>query len=177
MGEDLAIASKLRNARVANPVRRCAVRAAGEAAQERAGGCGRTPGRLIDLYNQGALNLKQVKIVVLDEADEMLDLGFLPSVEKILSYLPAQRQSMLFSATMPGPVISMARRYMNKPMRMSAADPEDQAKTKASIRQVCTGWHHMDKDEMLGRILRAQGRGRTVISPKPNGMRRGLPMS
>ena len=104
--------------------------------------------------------------MVLDEADEMLDLGFQPSVEKILSYLPEDRQSMLFSATMPGPVIAMARQYMTKPMRISAADPEDASKTKASIRQVVYRAHHLDKDEMIGRILRATGRGRTVIFTK-----------
>ena len=125
-----------------------------------------TPGRLIDLYQHGALTLTQVKTVVLDEADEMLDLGFLPSVEKIMGYLPTDRQTMLFSATMPGPVITMARKYMTKPMHISAADPEDHAKTKASIRQVVYRVHHMDKDEMLGRILRAHGRGRTVIFTK-----------
>ena len=166
VGEDLAIASKLRNARVATLYGGVPYEPQVKLLKKGLEVVVGTPGRLIDLYNQGALNLKQVKIVVLDEADEMLDLGFLPSVEKILSYLPAQRQSMLFSATMPGPVISMARRYMNKPMRMSAADPEDQAKTKASIRQVVYRVHHMDKDEMLGRILRAQGRGRTVIFTK-----------
>ena len=96
----------------------------------------------------------------------MLDLGFLPSVEKIMGYLPTDRQTMLFSATMPGPVITMARKYMTKPMHISAADPEDHAKTKASIRQVVYRVHHMDKDEMLGRILRAHGRGRTVIFTK-----------
>ena len=104
--------------------------------------------------------------MVLDEADEMLDLGFQPSVEKILSYLPEDRQSMLFSATMPGPVIAMARQYMTKPMRISAADPEDASKTKASIRQVVYRAHHLDNDEMIGRILRATGRGRTVIFTK-----------
>ena len=166
VGEDLAIASKLRNARVATLYGGVPYEPQVKLLKKGLEVVVGTPGRLIDLYNQGALNLNQVKIVVLDEADEMLDLGFLPSVEKILSYLPAQRQSMLFSATMPGPVISMARRYMNKPMRMSAADPEDQAKTKASIRQVVYRVHHMDKDEMLGRILRAQGRGRTVIFTK-----------
>ena len=92
--------------------------------------------------------------------------GFQPSVEKILSYLPEDRQSMLFSATMPGPVIAMARQYMTKPMRISAADPEDASKTKASIRQVVYRAHHLDKDEMIGRILRATGRGRTVIFTK-----------
>ena len=73
---------------------------------------------------------------------------------------------MLFSATMPGPVIAMARQYMTKPMRISAADPEDASKTKASIRQVVYRAHHLDKDEMIGRILRATGRGRTVIFTK-----------
>ena len=125
-----------------------------------------TPGRLVDLINRGVMELNQVNNVVLDEADEMLDLGFLPSVEKIMGYLPTDRQTMLFSATMPGPVITMARKYMTKPMHISAADPEDHAKTKASIRQVVYRVHHMDKDEMLGRILRANGRGRTVIFTK-----------
>ncbi len=63
-------------------------------------------------------------------------------------------------------MITMARKYMTKPMHISAADPEDHAKTKASIRQVVYRVHHMDKDEMLGRILRAHGRGRTVIFTK-----------
>ena len=73
---------------------------------------------------------------------------------------------MLFSATMPGPVIAMARQYMTKPMRISAADPEDASKTKASIRQVVYRAHHLDKDAMIGRILRATGRGRTIIFTK-----------
>ena len=166
VGEDLAIAAKLRNARVATLYGGVPIEPQAELLRRGLEVTVGTPGRIIDLYQQGFLNLKQVKIVVLDEADEMLDLGFQPSVEKILSYLPEDRQSMLFSATMPGPVIAMARQYMTKPMRISAADPEDASKTKASIRQVVYRAHHLDKDEMIGRILRATGRGRTVIFTK-----------
>ena len=166
VGEDLAIAAKLRNARVATLYGGVPIEPQAELLRRGLEVAVGTPGRIIDLYQQGFLNLKQVKIVVLDEADEMLDLGFQPSVEKILRYLPEDRQTMLFSATMPGPVIAMARQYMTKPMRISAADPEDASKTKASIRQVVYRAHHLDKDEMIGRILRATGRGRTVIFTK-----------
>ena len=166
VGEDLAIAAKLRNARVATLYGGVPIEPQAELLRRGLEVAVGTPGRIIDLYQQGFLNLKQVKIVVLDEADEMLDLGFQPSVEKILSYLPEDRQTMLFSATMPGPVSAMARQYMTKPMRISAADPEDASKTKASIRQVVYRAHHLDKDEMIGRILRATGRGRTVIFTK-----------
>lgn len=166
VGNDLAVASKLRNARVATLYGGVPYEPQVEQLTKGLEVVVGTPGRLIDLYQHGALTLTQVKTVVLDEADEMLDLGFLPSVEKIMGYLPTDRQTMLFSATMPGPVITMARKYMTKPMHISAADPEDHAKTKASIRQVVYRVHHMDKDEMLGRILRAHGRGRTVIFTK-----------
>lgn len=166
VGDDLAIAAKLRNARVATLYGGVPIEPQAELLRRGLEVAVGTPGRIIDLHKQGFLNLKQVKIVVLDEADEMLDLGFQPSVEKILSYLPEKRQSMLFSATMPGPVIAMARQYMTKPMRISAANPEDASKTKASIRQVVYRAHHLDKDEMIGRILRATGRGRTVIFTK-----------
>lgn len=166
VGNDLAVASKLRNARVATLYGGVPYEPQVEQLAKGLEVVVGTPGRLIDLYQHGALTLTQVKTVVLDEADEMLDLGFLPSVEKIMGYLPTDRQTMLFSATMPGPVITMARKYMTKPMHISAADPEDHAKTKASIRQVVYRVHHMDKDEMLGRILRANGRGRTVIFTK-----------
>ncbi|MGO1192475.1 MAG: DEAD/DEAH box helicase [Nesterenkonia sp.] len=122
-----------------------------------------TPGRLIDLHRQKHLNLKHVRIVVLDEADEMLDLGFLPDVEKLLSFVPTVRQTMLFSATMPGPVVSMARRFMSRPTHISAADPFDEGVTKKDIRQVVYRAHQLDKDEMIARILQAEGRGRTII--------------
>lgn len=125
-----------------------------------------TPGRLIDLYQQKYLSLANIRLVVLDEADEMLDLGFLPDVERILAALPAKRQTMLFSATMPGAVLTMARRYMKQPMHIRAESGQEETLTKASIRQIIYRAHPLDKDELVGRILRAQDRGRTVIFTK-----------
>ena len=122
-----------------------------------------TPGRLIDLMKQRHLNLKQVQTVVLDEADEMLDLGFLPDVETLLQAVPEKRQTMLFSATMPGAVITMARRYMVQPTHISASDPADESLVKGDIRQLVYRAHHMDKDELLARALQARDRGLTII--------------
>ncbi len=125
-----------------------------------------TPGRLIDLYKQKHLNLKNVKLVVLDEADEMLDLGFLPDVETLIAGTPAVRQTLLFSATMPGAVVAMARRYMTQPTHIRAADPDDEGLTKRDIRQLIYRAHSMDKAEVVARILQARGRGRTIIFTK-----------
>jgi superfamily II DNA/RNA helicase len=125
-----------------------------------------TPGRLIDLYKQKHLNLKNVRIVILDEADEMLDLGFLPDVETLIAGTPAVRQTLLFSATMPGPVVAMARRYMTQPTHIRAADPDDEGLTKRDIRQLIYRAHNLDKTEVVARILQAKGRGRTIIFTK-----------
>ncbi|MFV0633442.1 DEAD/DEAH box helicase [Demequina sp.] len=122
-----------------------------------------TPGRMIDLLNQGHLDLRYVRTVVLDEADEMLDLGFLPDVEKLLAATPASRHTMLFSATMPGPVVALARRYMTQPTHIRAADPDDDGATVKAIKQVVYRAHALDKIEVLARILQANGRGRTVV--------------
>ena len=122
-----------------------------------------TPGRLLDLANQGHLNLSRVRTLVLDEADEMLDLGFLPDVERIIKLLPAQRQTMLFSATMPGAVISLARQYMNRPTHIRAAEPHDEGVSVANIKQFVYRAHDLDKIEMLARILQANGRGLTMV--------------
>ena len=121
-----------------------------------------TPGRMIDLLNQGHLSLARASIVVLDEADEMLDLGFLPDVEKLLARTPAVRQTMLFSATMPGAVVAMARRYMSQPTHIRANDP-DEGHTKKDITQVIYRAHALDKIEVLARILQAEGRGLTIV--------------
>ena len=122
-----------------------------------------TPGRLLDLVNQGHLRLDRVRTLVLDEADEMLDLGFLPDVERIIKQLPATRQTMLFSATMPGAVISLARQYMNRPTHIRAADPHDEGVSVANIKQFVYRAHDLDKIEMLARILQARGRGLTMV--------------
>ncbi|MEV0375345.1 DEAD/DEAH box helicase [Streptomyces sp. NPDC050636] len=122
-----------------------------------------TPGRLLDLAGQKKLNLSQVKSLVLDEADEMLDLGFLPDVEKIIQLLPAKRQTMLFSATMPGQVISLARRYMSQPTHIRATAPDDEGQTVANTTQHVFRAHSMDKPEMVSRILQAEGRGLAMV--------------
>lgn len=122
-----------------------------------------TPGRLMDLLKQRILDLSRVRTVVLDEADEMLDLGFLPDVETILSKTPPTRHTMLFSATMPGAVVAMARRYMSQPTHIRAQDPTDQAQTVKAIRQLAYRAHSLDKIEMLARILQAKGRGLTIV--------------
>lgn len=122
-----------------------------------------TPGRIIDLMKHGVLALSRVRTVVLDEADEMLDLGFLDDVEKILSAVPPTRHTMLFSATMPGPVITMARRYMTKPTHIRAHTPGDDSATVKNIRQVAYRVHALNKDEVVSRILQAQGRERAII--------------
>ncbi|WP_432167398.1 DEAD/DEAH box helicase [Streptomyces sp. bgisy031] len=122
-----------------------------------------TPGRLLDLAGQKKLNLKHVKSLVLDEADEMLDLGFLPDVEKIINMLPVKRQTMLFSATMPGAVIGLARRYMSQPTHIRATSPDGEGATVANISQHVYRAHNMDKPEMVARILQAEGRGLAMI--------------
>ncbi|TWP33743.1 DEAD/DEAH box helicase [Leekyejoonella antrihumi] len=123
-----------------------------------------TPGRLIDLAQQGHLDLSYVKSVVLDEADEMLDLGFLPDVEKLLAMTPASRQTMLFSATMPGAVVALARRYMTQPTHIRAMDDaQDDGHTIKAIEQFVYRAHAMDKVEMLSRILQARDRGLTIV--------------
>ncbi|MEE1804398.1 DEAD/DEAH box helicase [Streptomyces sp. JV176] len=122
-----------------------------------------TPGRLLDLAGQRKLDLSHVRGLVLDEADEMLDLGFLPDVERIIQLLPPKRQTMLFSATMPGAVIGLARRYMSQPTHISATSPDDEGATVRNTTQRIYRAHSMDKPELVARILQAEGRGLAMI--------------
>jgi superfamily II DNA/RNA helicase len=121
-----------------------------------------TPGRLLDLVNQGHLRLGSVCVLVLDEADEMLDLGFLPDIERILARVPDQRQTMLFSATMPGPIVALARRFMRQPVHVRAEGHEE-SRVVPETQQFVYRAHALDKAEMLARILQAAGRGLTMI--------------
>lgn len=166
VANDLQTASRKRNARIATIYGGRAYEPQVEALKNGVEVVVGTPGRLIDLYKQKHLSLKNVKIVILDEADEMLDLGFLPDVETLIAATPAVRQTLLFSATMPGPVIAMARRYMTQPTHIRAADPDDEGLTKRDIRQLIYRAHSMDKIEVVARILQAKGRGRTIIFTK-----------
>ncbi len=121
-----------------------------------------TPGRLLDLIGQRHLSLSGVRMLVLDEADKMLDLGFLPDVERILQLTPADRQTMLFSATMPGDVVTLARRHLRQPMHVRA-EQHDEAQHVPLTQQHVFRAHQMDKIEMLARLLQATGRGLTMV--------------
>ncbi len=121
-----------------------------------------TPGRLLDLASQRLLDLGNVREMVLDEADKMLDLGFLADIEKLFAKTPATRHTMLFSATMPGTIVTLARRFMSKPIHIRASDPDEGA-AQANIEHIIYRAHSLDKDEVIGRILQAEGRGKTVI--------------
>ncbi|WP_375401768.1 DEAD/DEAH box helicase, partial [uncultured Amnibacterium sp.] len=121
-----------------------------------------TPGRLLDLAGQRLLSFAGVQEMVLDEADKMLDLGFLPDIEKLFAQTPPGRHTMLFSATMPGPIVALARRFMNRPVHIRATDP-DEGQIQANIKHVVYRAHSLDKDEVIARILQAQGRGKTVV--------------
>ncbi|MBE1547385.1 superfamily II DNA/RNA helicase [Mycobacterium sp. OAS707] len=121
-----------------------------------------TPGRLLDLAQQGHLQLGGLSMLVLDEADEMLDLGFLPDIERILKQIPAERQAMLFSATMPDPIITLARTFMNQPTHIRAEAPHSAA-THDTTEQFVYRAHALDKVELVTRILQAEGRGATMI--------------
>ena len=128
-----------------------------------------TPGRLIDLHNQKLIDFTAINYLVLDEADRMLDLGFLPDVEKIFSILPKEKQTLMFSATMPSEILMLTKRYLSRPVHIRVSDP-DEGKTKAAIKQVVYRAHALDKDEVVGRILQAEGRGKTVIFVKTKRM-------
>jgi superfamily II DNA/RNA helicase len=121
-----------------------------------------TPGRLLDLAQQGHLQLGGISVLVLDEADEMLDLGFLPDIERILRLTPDTRQSMLFSATMPDPIITLARSFMNQPTHIRAESPQSSA-VHTTTDQFAYRAHALDKVELVSRILQVRGRGATMI--------------
>jgi superfamily II DNA/RNA helicase len=123
-----------------------------------------TPGRLLDLARQKHIRPQQIKALVLDEADRMLDLGFLEDVEKILSMLPDDRQTMLFSATMPEPIVTLARRFLHSPVTVHATHPDSEGGSYTpQTRQVVYRTHSLNKVEIVARALQAEGRGLTMI--------------
>lgn len=121
-----------------------------------------TPGRLLDLAEQRHLVLGKVQSLVLDEADEMLDLGFLPDIERILHMVPEQRQTMLFSATMPGPILTLARTFLNQPTHIRA-EHSDAGAVHERTRQFVYRSHSLDKPELIAKALQARDRGLTMV--------------
>jgi superfamily II DNA/RNA helicase len=121
-----------------------------------------TPGRLLDLANRKNLDLSRVRALVLDEADKMLDLGFLPDVERLLRLTPDDRQTMLFSATMPGEVVTLARRHLRQPTNIRAEGLDESAPPPLTVQYVFRT-HHMDKIEVLARVLQAKDRGLAMV--------------
>ncbi len=122
-----------------------------------------TPGRVLDLAKQRVLRLDGVSELVLDEADEMLDMGFLPDVDRLVAMLPARRQTLLFSATMPGQIAALGRRYMTSPTHIRASDPHDTGATVQAIEQHVWRAHPLDKVELISRILQARERSLVMI--------------
>jgi superfamily II DNA/RNA helicase len=121
-----------------------------------------TPGRVLDHLRQGHLKLDKLRILVVDEADEMLDLGFLPDVETIIAATPDHRQTMLFSATMPKAVVALARRYAKRPTFVHA-EPEDAQATVPATRQLFFQVHPLNRFQVLCRILDAPDRDRVAV--------------
>lgn len=110
-----------------------------------------TPGRLIDHLRQRTLGLGQVKVLVLDEADRMFDMGFAPQIKSIIQAIPADRQTMLFSATMPPEIVSLAKSYMKLPVRVEVA-PQGTAAT--NVTQELFFVRREDKVSLLEKILK-----------------------
>ncbi|RRD06985.1 DEAD/DEAH box helicase [Arachnia propionica] len=121
-----------------------------------------TPGRLLDLANRRALDLSRIQVLVLDEADEMLDLGFLPDIEKLLARTPASRQTLLFSATMPAPILALARATLNHPVNIRA-EGADASATVPDITQFVYQAHDLDKPEVVARIIQARDAGKIMV--------------
>jgi ATP-dependent RNA helicase RhlE len=118
-----------------------------------------TPGRMIDHLQQKTISLADVRVVVLDEADRMLDMGFAPQLKRILPMLPTERQTMLFSATMPESIVGMARAYMKLPVRVEIARPGTAAK---DVTQELFIVSQAEKPRLLEKVLQ-EYRGSVLV--------------
>jgi superfamily II DNA/RNA helicase len=161
VADDLAKASARKGVRVAAVYGGKAIDPQAEAIANGAEIVVGTPGRLLDLVRRRQLDLSTVTGLVLDEADEMLDLGFLPDVEQLIQATALDRQTLLFSATMPSAVVALARRYMHKPTYLRA--DVEQVHVAPQTRQHFFSCHRMDKPAVLARILQTPGRGLCLV--------------
>ncbi|MFC6358324.1 DEAD/DEAH box helicase [Luteococcus peritonei] len=121
-----------------------------------------TPGRLKDLADRGNLDLSWLRMLVLDEADEMLDLGFLPDVERLIAMAPADRQMLMFSATMPSAIVGLARAHMHQPINVRAEGHDAQA-TVPDTTQFVYQSHNLDKPEIIARILQSRDVDKVMV--------------
>jgi ATP-dependent RNA helicase DeaD len=122
-----------------------------------------TPGRVLDHIRRGSIDLDSVGMVVLDEADEMLDMGFVDDLEAILEVLPAERQTALFSATMAPRIAAIARKHLRDPVRLSIARERAAAGEEPLVREVAYVVSRQQKIEALGRILDMESPNSAIV--------------
>lgn len=119
-----------------------------------------TPGRLLDLLNQRALSLQQVNFLVLDEADRMLDMGFIKDIRTIIGKIPAERQTLLFSATMPAEIEHLANAILQNPERIAVTPVSSTVET---IQQAIYPVAKADKVDLLSHLVRTEGNGNVLV--------------
>lgn len=119
-----------------------------------------TPGRMMDHIKRKTLKLDSVQFVVLDEADEMLDMGFVEDIEAILNEVPEERQTMLFSATMPAEIIELSQKYLNDPEKIKV---KNKTMTVDQIEQIYIKVKNSDKAEVLSRIVELEESGKSIV--------------
>lgn len=119
-----------------------------------------TPGRLLDLIGQGYCKLRQIEIFVLDEADRMLDMGFIHDVKKVIALIPEKRQTMLFSATMPQEIIGISQKILKNPVRVEVTPPSS---TVERIDQKVIFTQKAHKYQLLRKILQEEGVELTLV--------------
>ena len=122
-----------------------------------------TPGRALDHLRRGSLDMRGVRVVVLDEADEMLDMGFAEDIEAVLAQAPAERQTVLFSATMPPRIEAIAKRNQRDPVRIRIAKPAAKAGEEPRVRQQAYVLKRDAKVEALGRILDLESPAAAIV--------------
>ncbi|HCQ70901.1 MAG TPA: hypothetical protein DIU06_01985 [Rhodospirillaceae bacterium] len=119
-----------------------------------------TPGRLLDLFERGRILLTDIKILVIDEADRMLDMGFIPDIEKIVSKLSPMRQTLLFSATMPAAIKKLTEKFLSNPREVSVSAP---ASTAKNVEQFMIWTHKRAKDDELFALIEQENPGTAFI--------------